>query len=44
VGDPAVGPEVIQQVVLGHLLSVADNLEDHDVAAVGKDERLFLTQ
>ncbi len=38
VGDPDVGLEVLQLVVLGDLLRIADDLEDHHVPAVGEDK------
>ncbi len=38
VGDPDVGLEGLELVVLGDLLRVADDLEDHHIPAVGEDE------
>jgi len=44
VGDPDMGFTMIQAVELGHLLGVADDFQDHQVAAVGQDEGPFLPE
>ena len=44
VGDPDVGLEIQQLVVVGHLLRVADDLQDHHIAALGEDKGPFLAQ
>ena len=44
VGDPDVGLEILQLVVLGRLLGIPDDLQDHHVPAVRKDEGLLLAE
>ncbi len=44
VGDPDVGLEVHQLVVLGDLLGIAHDLQDHHVPAVGQDKGPLLAQ
>ncbi len=44
VGDPDVRLEGLQLVVLGDLLRVPDDLEDHHIPAVGEDKSPFFAQ
>ena len=44
VGNPYVGLESLELVVLGHFFGVAHDLQDHDIVALGKDKAFFLPQ
>ena len=44
VGDPAVGLEIVQQIILGDQLRVTHDLQDHQIPAMGQDKGLFLAQ
>ena len=44
VRDPPVGFEIFKLIILGHLLGVPYDLEDHDITAVGQHKRLFVDQ
>ena len=44
VGNPAVGFEILQQVVLNNMLGIADQLQDHNIASVRKHEGPLLSQ
>ncbi len=43
-GNPDMGVEVLKPIILGHLLGVTDNLQDHHVPAMRENKGLLVAQ